>query len=103
MAIKRVNSTGSSTEWWDSAYVFNEDIHVQYELAFGNDIIKPGNPIKIKNQRGVYKFRCLAHNIKLDETWFDCLSPEGAMYSFRIDKLKCLVKPKRSRRRKANT
>lgn len=101
--IKRIDSTGKSTEWWENAYIFNDDIDVQYELHFEKDVIKPGNPIRIKNQRGIYKFRCLAHNIKLDETWFDCIGPEGSWHSFPVSKLKCLVKPKRSRRRKVNT
>jgi hypothetical protein len=96
-------NTPNSSEWWENAYMYNDEIHVQYELEFNKDIIKPGNPVKIKNQRGVYKFRCLAHNIKLDVTWFDCIGPDGQWHSFYIDKLKCLVKPKRSRRRKVNT
>lgn len=101
MAIRRVVSRGKS-EWWEGAYPFNEDIHVQYELEFGKDTIKPGNPVRIKFQRGVFNFRCLAHNIKLDSTWIDCIGPDGQWHSFRVDQLKGLVKPKRSRRKKAN-
>lgn len=89
-------------EWWENAYTFNDDIHVQYELEFGKDLIKPGSRIKIKNQRGVFIFRCMAHNTKLDSTWIDCLGPNHQWHSFPIDKLKNLVKPKRSRRKKAN-
>jgi hypothetical protein len=90
------------SEWWENAYVFNDDIHVLYELEFNKDIIKPGSRIKIKNQRGVFIFRCVAHNIKLDSTWIDCLGPNHQWHSFPIDRLKNLVKPKRSRRKKAN-
>lgn len=98
---RNVTPKGSSL-WWENAYPFNDDIHVQYELEFKKDLIKPGNPIKIKNQRGVFKFRCIAHNIRLDVTWIDCMDPNGQYRSFPIDKLKALVKPKRSRRRKPN-
>lgn len=98
MAYKRP----PKSEWWENAYTYNDDIHVQYELNFGKDIIKPGNRIKIKNQRGVFIFRCVAHNVKLDVTWIDCLGPNHQWHSFPITKLKNLVKPKRSRRKKAN-
>ncbi len=101
MARSRIVPKGHS-EWWENAYVFNDDIHVQYELEFKKDIIKPGNPIKIKNTRGVFKFRCIAHNIKLDVTWIDCMDENGQFRSFYIDQLKMLVKPKRSRRKKPN-
>ncbi len=94
--------TRGKSEWWEGAYTANDDIHVQYELEFKKDIIKPGNPIKIKNQRGVFKFRCVAHNIKLDVTWIDCMDKDGHYRSFRIDELKTLVKPKRSRAKKPN-
>lgn len=90
------------SEWWEHAYKIHDHIDVQYELKFNNDIIKPGNPIKVKNQRGVFRFRCLAHNTNLDVTWFDCIGPNGSWHSFPIDKLKCLIKPKRSRRKKVN-
>ncbi len=103
MALKRTDSTGLVSSWWDNAYPINEDIHVQYELSFGQDIIKPGNKIRIKNDRTIYQFRCLVHNSKLDTTWIDCISADGGWRSFRIEKLKCLVKPKKSRKRKVNT
>ena len=99
--LKRTISNGT-TEWWENAYPFNDDIHVQYELEFGKDVIKPGNKIRIKNDRSVYMFRCLAHNIKLDTTWIDCISTDGGWRSFPVEKLKCLVKPKRSRAKKPN-
>lgn len=89
-------------EWWENAYVLNDDIHVQYELEFKKDLLKPGSRIKIKNQRGVFIFRCIAHNIKLDSTWIDCLGPNHQWQSFPVDKLKGIVKPKRSRRKKTN-
>lgn len=101
MAGRRVLSGGKS-EWWENAYSLNNDIHVQYELQFKKDLVKPGNPIKIENERGVFKFRCIAHNIKLDVTWIDCMDSEGQFRSFPIDQFKLLVKPKRSRAKKPN-
>lgn len=87
--------------WWQEAYSSVDEIHVSYELKFGQDIIRPGQPIKLKHDRATYKFRCLAHNIKLDVTWFDCVdSKEGGFYSFPLEKLKGPIKPKKSRRRK---
>jgi hypothetical protein len=102
MSIKKITPTGTNRLWWENAYPLNESIHVQYELEFGKDIIKPGNKIRIKNDRNIYQFRCLAHNISLDKTWIDCISADGGWRSFPVSKLKCLVKPKRSRRKKAN-
>lgn len=103
MAVRKIISQGQGSEWWQNAYPANDDIHVQYELEFGKDLIKPGTKIRIKNDRNVYLFRCLAHNSRLDVTWIDCISADGAGWrSFSIDKLKCVVKPKRSRRKKAN-
>lgn len=93
------------TAWWlkENAYTNCDYISVVYELEFGKDVIKPGDMIKIKNMRGTYRFRCVAHNIPMDVTWIDCMDMEnGAWCSFRIEKIKCLVKPKKSRRKKPN-
>jgi hypothetical protein len=89
----------SVNKWFGNAWSGNDDISVQYELPFGNDIIRPGTPIKFKNVRGTFKFRCLAHNIQKDVTWIDCLDKEGAWRAFYVGKLKGPVK-KRSRRNK---
>lgn len=83
-------------------YGFNDDIHIQYEIEWKKDIIKPGTLIKFKNDRGRYKFRCLAHNIKLDVTWVDCIDTKTLEWrSFYVDRLIGVIKPKRSRRHKA--
>lgn len=100
MPPKFKNNVTNPDAWWQTAYQFNGDIDVQFELKFNDDLIKPGNLIKIKNQRGQYKFRCLAHNVKIDVTWIDCLDSAGAFCSFPIAKLVGLIKPKRSRRMK---
>lgn len=91
--------------WWlkQDAYGLNDDICVQYELQFGKDLIKPGDKIKIKNMRSIYRFRCLANNVVLGTEWIDCMDiNDGAFYSFRIEKIKGVVKAKRSRAKKAN-
>lgn len=87
--------------WWQLAYHEREDIVVQFELEFGKDTIKTGTVLKMKNMRGTYKFRCLAHNVKTDATWLDCIDMRtGEWRSFRVTKIRSVVKPKRSRRKK---
>lgn len=82
-------------------YSVNPDISVQYELAFNREIIKPGDMLKFKNMRGTFKFKWLAHNSKLDSTWIDCYDIKtGELRSFHLAKLKMVVRPKRSRRKK---
>lgn len=93
--------TASVNKWFDKAWLANDDISVQYEMEFGADKIRPGTPIKFKNVRGVFKFRCLAHNIQKDVTWIDCVDKEGAWRAFYVDRLKGPVKQKRSRRKKS--
>lgn len=95
---------GEKDKWWVNAYPLNEDIHVSYEFEFGKDVVRPGTPLKIKYVRSTFKFRCLAHNIKLDSTWIDCIDANtGEWRSFRLEQIKNVVKPKRSRRKKPIT
>lgn len=94
-----------SVSWWqkEDAYIALDYINVQYELVFGKDLIKPGDLIKIKNRQGMYRFRCLAHHVKLDKTWVDCMDiSTGAWNSIRVDKIKCLVKPKQTRKKRSD-
>ena len=82
-------------------YPLNPDISVQYELAFKKDMIKPGDKIKIKGQRGTFVFRRLAHNSKLDVTWIDCSDADtGETRSFYVEKLMKVIRPKRSYRKR---
>lgn len=82
-------------------YSANDDIVVFYELEFNDDVIKPGDKIKLKNERGWYVFLHLAHNVKLDTTWIDTLDQTtGGWKSVRIDKIKLVDRPKRSYRKK---
>lgn len=89
--------------WWKNAWKGTEHVSVLFEIECGKDIIKPGTLIKFKNQRGTFKFRCLAHNTRTDATWIDCIDVATSQYrAFDADKLKGIVKPKKSRRRKPN-
>lgn len=78
------------------------EIVVYYELPFASDIIKPGDKIKIKNTRGMFIFNRLVHNISLNVQWVDCLDPKTGMYrSFYTNKINSVVRPKRSRKKRA--
>lgn len=82
-------------------YAVNPDICVFYELEFKNDIIKPGDKIKFKGERGTFTFTRLAHNQALDVTWIDCMDNQTKNFrSFYVAKLKLVIRPKRSRRKK---
>lgn len=82
-------------------YSNNENIHVFYELEFLKDVIKPGDKIKFKNIRGSFVFLHMAHNSEKDVTWIDCRSVETGEYrSFYVERLKGLIREKRSRRKK---
>lgn len=83
-------------------YSANPHISVQYELNFGKEVVVPGDKLKFKGERQTFTFVRLAHNAKLDVTWIDCLSPQGETRSFHVGKLKTVVRPKRSRRKKVN-
>lgn len=85
--------------WWERAYEGMPDVTVTYSMTHGKDTIMPGTRIKVKGQRGEFLFRCAAS--KGESVWFDCLGPEKQWHSFRPDKLKGMVKPRKFRRRKA--
>lgn len=97
-----ISKPSEGDTWWKDAYANQPHIDVQYELKFNADVIKPGNKIMIKNFREIFLFRCVAHNVATDTTWIDCINTvTGDWRSFRISKIKGLVKPKKSRRKKA--
>lgn len=84
-------------------YATNDSIYVKYELEYKGDVIKPGTKIKIKGLQGTFIFKCLAHNISLDSTWIDCWDDNTrGLRAFHVDRLKGVVKAKRSRRHKPN-
>ena len=81
-------------------YEFNTDISVFYEAKHGNDEIVVGTPLRFKYQRGIYKFLKMAHNAKKGLTWIDCMDmANGTFRSFYVDDLKCVVKPKKTRKK----
>lgn len=83
-------------------YGCNPDIVVFYELEFNGHTIKPGTIIKFKNVKGTFKFYNMAHNIKKDVQWIDCMENGSGNYrAFYIDQLKGVVVPKKSRRKKS--
>lgn len=87
--------------WWQNAYLGMPDVIPTYEFEFEGDTIIPKMPIKFKNTRGVFKFRCVATNIRTGKTWIDCINSDtGEWKSFYIEKLKGVVKPKARRRRR---
>lgn len=82
-------------------YAVNPEIFVTYELPFNTQIIKPGDKIRFRNMRGIFIFVRLAHNVRLDSTWIDCIdSKTRGTRSFHVGKLKSVVRPKRSYRKK---
>jgi len=81
-------------------YGFNTDISVFYEAKHGSDEIVVGTPLRFKYQRGVYKFIRMVHNAKKESTWIDCVdAANGTFRSFYVDDLKCVVKPKKTRKK----
>lgn len=84
-------------------YHVNDDISVFYEIKYGSEVIKPGDLIKIKDARGSFRFIQLAHNIQKDVTWIDCIDNlTGEYRSFYVDRLKGLLRAKKSIRKKMN-
>jgi hypothetical protein len=82
-------------------YRLNENIHVYYEVEFLKDTIKPGDKITFKGVKGEFVFKLMAHNSEKDVTWIDCVNPATGEYrAFYIERLKGLVRDKKSRRKK---
>ncbi len=90
-----------SRGWWDLAYEGIKHIEPTYEMVVGRDTLLPGTPIRIRNQRGIFLFRCAARNNITGSEWIDCIGPEKQWHSFRADKIKGMVKPKKFRRKTA--
>ena len=82
-------------------YKNNENIHVYYELDFLKDTIKPGDRITFKGIKGEFVFILMAHNSEKDVTWIDCKNfSTGEYRAFYVERLKGLVRAKKSRRKK---
>lgn len=93
MARKKIDIT--------EPYAYNPHIFVSYEFPFGRDVMKPGDPIRIKNQRGVFTFIKVVHNAEKDVTWVDVMArKDGQFRSFYVTQIKKIERPKISRRKK---
>ncbi len=92
-----------STEYKPESLYINDDIVVLWELEIDGDIVKSGDKVKLKgDNRTLYKFRCLARNVKLGTEWVDLISETG-FRAVRPEMLKLIrVVKKRSRAHKKN-
>lgn len=79
---------------------YNPNWTIWYEYQLGKDILVPGTPVKIKYERGVYKFEKYVINSKTRTEWIDVTGPEGYR-SFYTEQIKGVVKPKRTRKKRA--
>ena len=81
-------------------FAHNHQITVHYEWVHGNDVILPGDKIMFKNVRGKFTFIKVVDNFESSVTWIDCIEEKTLVYrSFYVEKLKCKVKPKRTRKK----
>ena len=78
---------------------YNPNWTIWYEYQHGKDIIVPGTPLKIKYERGIYKFEKHVVNSKTKTEWIDVIGPDGYR-SFYPERLKGIIKPKRKRKKK---
>lgn len=77
----------------------NPNWQISEEYKHGKDIIVYGDKVKIKFERGEFKFlRHVIHTTKNVE-WIDCVSAEG-FRSFYVVNLKGKVKPRKIRVKK---
>lgn len=82
-------------------YGGNPNVHVDYELPFGRDVITPGTAIKFKNDRDVYHFQRVCTHRQTGNQWIDCLSMNRQSFqSKRLNQLKGVVRAKKSRKKK---
>lgn len=83
-------------------FAWNSGIIIFYEITHGRDVITTGTPIRFKYQRGVFKFIKMVDNSELGVSWIDCMdSKTGVFRSFYVDQLRGVVKPKKTRKKKA--
>lgn len=79
----------------------NPHIFIEYELPFANDVIRPGDIIRIKSDRGRYRFIRVVTNQQKNVTWVDCNDiVAGDFRSFYVEKIKLVERAKKSRRKK---
>lgn len=74
---------------------------VYYEFPLGKEVVVPGDKIRIKNQRGFFIFKRLAHHLEKNVQWVDCYEEIGGKYrAFYVDRVKSVYRPKKSRVKK---
>jgi hypothetical protein len=84
-------------------YFHNDNIVCFYELEFKRDVIKPGEKIKFKGERGIFTFHKWVHHKEKDVRWIDCMEvATGRFRSIPVENLKGISRPKRSRRKKTD-
>jgi hypothetical protein len=96
----KARKSENPNSWWDSAYYNMPHIETDFNYQFGNDVITPGMKIRIKHKRGIFKFRCVAHNSITGTSWIDVIEEHAAFRSFRLSEIREVVKPRRPRRKR---
>jgi len=82
-------------------YWYNPDISLLYSVEHESGTIEPGTLVKFKGDRNIYKFRCLAVNVKTGKEWYDVLSVAGFGWSsFEPGRLIGIYVAKKSRAKK---
>jgi hypothetical protein len=76
-----------------------------FEFPLGRELVKAGDRIKIRNERGWFRFYKVVHNVSLGVTWVDVTcATTGEWRSFYLERVKMVDRPKRSyRKRVINT
>lgn len=96
MSLTRREFKGGPESRW--SHDTNKTVH--YEFEFKKRTVTPGTTLTLKYDRTRYKFVCYVHDIRLDKTWLELISPEG-FKSVTMDKVsKVYFTTKKSRAKK---
>lgn len=99
MAPRGKQTTANPDAWWQQAYQGHPDIEASFEYIHGADTLRPGDKFKVKYNRGEFKFRCVATNVRTGKVWIDAIEVGSAFRSFYPEMIKGKIKPKTRRRR----
>jgi hypothetical protein len=80
-------------------YIVNPDWTIFETYSHNKDVIAEGDKVKIKFERGEFKFWRHVINSKTKTEWIDCYGETGYR-SFYPESLKGKVKPKKFRKKK---
>ena len=72
-----------------------DKVAVTCEFMLGDEEIRPGNLLKIKNVYGPVLYQCLVTDLENDITYAWC-KHNGKWRAFNMTQIKCRVLPKRS-------